>query len=348
MLKLFEPFVLKKLTLKNRIMMSPMCQYSVAKHDGRPNAWHQTHYISRAVGGCGLVMIEMTDVLPDGRITVRDLGLWEDAQIDSYAQIVEQVHSYGAKIGIQLAHAGRKAESPELDPVAPSAIQFSDRYRVPRALSTSEVEDVVEAFYHAARRAVSAGVDTLELHGAHGYLINQFLSPLSNHRDDRYGERPRFAIEVIQAVRSAIPRDMPLWMRISAVEYHQDGYDLTEMVEMAGEFRDAGIDGFDVSSGGNGPVGPDRVFPGYQVDYARTIRHRLAVPVIAIGMLEAYALAESVLSQGSADIIAIGRGLLADPYWPNSAARALGGSVQLPQQYDRAFPSQFTQARVSG
>jgi NADPH2 dehydrogenase len=346
LLKLFEPFSVKNLHLKNRIMMSPMCQYSVWDHDGTPNAWHQTHYISRAVGGVGLVMMEMTDVLPDGRITVRDLGLWDDQQIGAYAAIINEVHRYGAKAGIQIAHAGRKAESPELTPVAPSAIAFSDRYRVPHALTTMEVEDVVEAFYRAAKRAVEAGVDTLELHGAHGYLIHQFLSPLSNHRDDRYGERPRFAIEVAQAVRSAIGPHMALWMRLSAVEYDPDGYDFAELMSMAGLIRDAGVDGFDVSSGGNAPRGPAFVFPGYQVGYAAAMKHRLQVPIIALGMLESYPLAESVLQRDEADMIAIGRGLLADPYWPNSAARALGGHVQVPAQYDRAFAGSFVERKA--
>ncbi len=341
MLQLFEPFSWKGLQLKNRIMMSPMCQYSVWDRDGRPNAWHQTHYISRAVGGVGLVMIEMTDVLPDGRITVGDLGLWDDRQIGAYQVIIDEIHRYGAKAGIQIAHAGRKAESPELNPVGPSAIAFSDRYRVPHALTTMEVEDVVEAFHRAAKRAVEAGVDTLELHGAHGYLIHQFLSPISNHRDDRYGERTRFGVEVVQAVRSAIGPNMPLWMRVSAVEYDPIGYDLAEMVPMARLFHDAGVDGFDVSSGGNDTKGPTKLFPGYQVAYASEIKRRVGVPVIAVGMLQDYALAESVLQRGDADIIAVGRGLLKDPYWANSAAQALGDSVQVPEQYYRAFPHEF-------
>lgn len=342
MLKLFEPYRLQGLHLKNRIMMSPMCQYSVWDRDGRPNAWHETHYVSRAVGGAGLIMIEMTDVHPDGRITVHDLGIWEDGQIDAFRRIIDQVHVYGAKAGIQIAHAGRKAESPELRPVAPSAIAFSDRYRVPHALSTAETEDLVEAFYQGARRAVAAGADTVELHGAHGYLIHQFLSPLSNRRDDRYGERTRFAVEVIRAVRSALPAGMPLLMRLSAVEYDPAGYAFADLVEMARELHAVGVDGFDVSTGGNAPAGPDRVFPGYQVPYAAEIRQRLGIPVIAVGMLEDYPLAESVLQRGEADLVAIGRGHLRDPYWANSAALALGGTVQVPPQYYRAFRREFT------
>ncbi len=337
MTQLFEPFVYKGLHLKNRIMMSPMCQYSVSEGDGRPNAWHQTHYISRAVGGAGLIMMEMTDVLADGRISVQDLGIWDDGQVPAFRSIIDQIHEYGAKVGIQIAHAGRKAESAELRPVAPSAIRFAEPYRVPKALTTAEVEAVVEAFHHGARRAVAAGADTIELHGAHGYLIHQFLSPLSNRRDDRFGDRPQFAIEVIQAVRSAIPAQMPLWMRISAVEYDPRGYDLDQMVQMARRLSDAGVDGFDVSSGGNSVVGADRVYPGYQVPYAARIKRDLKVPVIAVGMLEDCRVAESVLSRGEADLVAIGRGMLADPYWANSAALSLGERVQVPRQYHRAF-----------
>ncbi len=339
MIHLLQPFHYKGLHLRNRIMMSPMCQYSVWDGDGRPNAWHRTHYISRAVGGTSLVMMEMTDVLPDGRITTRDLGIWDDAQVPAFREIIDQIHSYGAKVGIQIAHAGRKTESAELRPVAPSALRFAQSYRVPHALTTSEVEAVVEAFHHGARRAVAAGADTVELHGAHGYLIHQFLSPMSNHREDRYGDRPQFALEVIEAVRAAIPAQMPLWMRISAVEYDPRGYDLDEMVQMARRFRDAGVDGFDVSSGGNAAALPDRVYPGYQVPYAARIKRDCEVPVIAVGMLEDCRVAEAVLGRGEADLVAIGRGMLADPYWANSSALHLGGSVQVPRQYYRAFPA---------
>ncbi len=335
--KLFEPFRHKGLELKNRVMMSPMCQYSVWNHDGAPNDWHVVHYVSRAVGGVGLVMIEMTDVVPDGRITVRDLGLWSDTQVPAFRRIIDQVHGYGAKIGIQLAHAGRKAESPELSPEAPSPIPFSERYRVPRALTRDDIYRLVDAFQMAARRAVRAGVDTLELHGAHGYLIHQFMSPLSNRRDDEFGEPTRFGVEVIQAVKSEMPATMPLLMRVSATEYVDDGYHLEELIAMAKVFRDHGVDIFDVSSGGNAVVSIEDG-PGYQVPYAARVKAALGTPVVAVGRLESPPLAEAVLRRGDADLIAVARGLLKDPYWANTAAIELGHQTLLPPAYYRAFP----------
>ncbi|MCL5972255.1 MAG: NADH:flavin oxidoreductase/NADH oxidase [Firmicutes bacterium] len=338
---LFQPWKLKGLEIKNRIMMSPMCQYSVWAEDGAPNDWHFVHYISRAVGGVGLVMMEMTDVVPDGRITVNDLGIWSDRQIDAFRRIIDQVHQYDAKVGIQLAHAGRKAESESLRPEAPSAIRFSPRYRVPHALTGDEIKGLIDAFAAGARRACEAGVDTLELHGAHGYLLQQFMSPLSNQRDDEWGEYTKFPTEVIRAVRSAIPGSMPLAMRVSAVEYDPKGYTFEQLVEMAKVFHQAGVDLFDVSSGGNAPIVPDPIYPGYHVPYGATIRREVGVPVIAVGILEDPHLAESVLQQGQADIIALARGLLRDPYWPNTAAMALDGTVQVPKQYYRAFKKSF-------
>ncbi|WP_053959689.1 NADH:flavin oxidoreductase/NADH oxidase [Sulfobacillus thermosulfidooxidans] len=342
MAKLFEPFTLKDLTLKNRIMMSPMCQYSVWDEDGKPNEWHYVHYISRAVGGTGLIMMEMTDVDPNGRITVRDLGLWSDDQIPAFRRIIDQVHRYGAKIGIQIAHAGRKTESPSLKPVAPSAIAFSERYRVPQALSIDEIHRLIDNFGLAAKRAVKAGVDTIEIHGAHGYLIHQFMSPLSNRRSDVYGEPTRFGVEVIESVKSHIPHGMPLIMRLSATEYVDGGYDFLALEKMAQVYRDHGVDMFDISSGGNASVVP-KMYPGYQVPYAATLREHLNVPVIAVGMLETPELAEFVLEQQQADLIAIARGMLRNPYWANFAAQALGGTIQVPPEYDRAFPKDFVQ-----
>lgn len=340
---LFSPFNLRGLTLKNRIMMSPMCQYSVDAEDGRPNTWHFVHYVSRAVGGAGLIMVEMTAVDPDGRITVNDLGLWEDGQIPAYARLVEAVHAQGARIGIQIAHAGRKAYSPSLRPVAPSPIAFpAPGYRVPEALSVDAIHRLVEAFAAAARRAVAAGMDLIELHGAHGYLLHEFLSPLSNRRTDAYGDPTRFPTEVVTAVKAEIPATMPLFMRISAVDYDPGGYGLDGLLERLGPLVAAGVDLFDVSSGGNGPTGPEAPYPGYQLPYARAVKHRWHLPVAAVGLLDDPALAEHVIAAGDADLVAIGRGFLRDPYWPNTAARALeGGVVQVPHQYHRAFPHAF-------
>jgi NADPH2 dehydrogenase len=338
---LFEAFSLKDLHLKNRIMMSPMCQYSVWAKDGAPNEWHYVHYISRAVGGTGLIMIEMTDVVPDGRITVYDLGIWNDAHIPAFRRIIDQIHEHQASVGIQLAHAGRKAESAELRPEAPSAIAFSDKYRVPRELSRDDVRRIVDAFAQGARRAVAAGVDTLELHGAHGYLIHQFMSPLSNHRQDEYGDPTRFGVEVIEAVKSEMPSSMPLMMRLSATEYTDAGYHFEQLLDMARVYRDHGVDMFDVSSGGNAMVSIHE-YPGYQAPYAASVKRALDVPVVAVGRLESYDLAASFVERADVDLIAIARGLLKDPYWANSAAWHFDGRVQVPKQYYRAFPRRFT------
>ncbi len=343
---LLDPFQLEDLSLKNRVMMSPMCQYSVWAQDGAPNEWHYVHYISRAVGGAGLIMIEMTDVVPDGRITVHDLGIWDDAQIPAFRRIIDQVHSYGSKIGIQIAHAGRKAESPELRPEAPSAIAFSDRYRVPHALTTDEVKRLVEAFAEGARRAIESGVDTLELHGAHGYLIHQFMSPLSNKRDDIYGDPTRFGVEVIQAVKARMPSGMPLMMRLSATEYTDAGYQFEDLIKMARVFKEHGVDLFDVSTGGNAVV-RIKDYPGYQVGYAAELKRQLAVPVAAVGRLESFDMADSVIERGDADLVAIARGMLKDAYWTNSAALHLQKTVQVPEEYFRAFPRWFVDPEQS-
>jgi len=334
---LFTPFQVKQLRLKNRVVMSPMCMYSVWAEDGVLNEFHMTHLVSRAVGGTGLVMVEMTDVHPDGRITVHDSGLWGPRHQEALSRIGEAVHQAGAAFGVQIAHAGRKAESESLSPVGPSAIAFSDHYRVPHALTTDEVQQVVDDFHAATVRAAAAGVDMVELHGAHGYLIHQFMSPASNRRDDRYGEPTQFGREVIAAARAALPAGAPLFMRVSATEYDPRGYTLEQLVAMTRVFRAAGVDVFDVSSGGNLPV---RVqdYPGYQVRFAEAVHHGTGAPVMAVGRLEAYELAESVVAEGRADLVAIGRGMLRDPYWANSAALALGESTLLPRQYHRAIP----------
>lgn len=338
---LAAPFQFKGLTLKNRVVMPPMCQYSVEAHDGTPTDWHFVHYVSRAVGGTGLIIVEMTDVEPDGRITNRDLGLWSDEQIPAFARIVSEVHKYGAKIGVQIGHAGRKAEDAEV-PVSASAIQFpGSRYKMPRALTTEEAEQMVVKFAESARRAVEAGMDTIEIHGAHGYLIHQFQSPLTNKRDDKYGrDLALFGVEVIEAVKKVIPEDMPLIMRLSAVEYVDGGYGLEYSTELCRRYKEAGVDIFHLSSGGEGPIGSGGrpgVHPGYQVPFARAIKEALDVPVIAVGRLEDAQLAEAILGNGDTDLVAVGRGMLRDPYWAIHAIRELSGEIELPQQYLRAF-----------
>ncbi|MFE1629695.1 NADH:flavin oxidoreductase/NADH oxidase [Brevibacillus reuszeri] len=339
---LATPFQFKGLALKNRIVMPPMCQYSVEAHDGTPTDWHFVHYVSRAVGGTGLIIMEMTDVEPDGRISNGDLGLWSDEQIPAYARIISEVHKYGAKIGIQIAHAGRKAEDAEV-PVSSSAIAFpGSRYKTPRALTTEEVKQMVVKFAESARRAVEAGVDTIEVHGAHGYLIHQFHSPLTNQRDDEYGQdKALFGVEVIQAIKKVIPADMPLIMRVSALEYVDGGYGLEYSTELCRRYKEAGVDIFHLSSGGEGPIGSGGrpgVHPGYQVPLARAIKQALGVPVIAVGNLDDPNLAEASLGNGDTDLVAVGRGMLRDPYWALHAIKALSADeLEPPKQYSRAF-----------
>ncbi|TFE25367.1 NADH:flavin oxidoreductase/NADH oxidase [Cohnella luojiensis] len=338
---LFTPFELKGLQLKNRIVMAPMCQYSVIAKDGKPNDWHYIHYLSRAVGGTGLIITEMTDVEPDGRITDYDLGLWSDEHIPAFSRIIDGVHAHGAKIGIQIAHAGRKAED-AAEPVAPSALKFpGSRYKTPRALKTNEIKDMIQLFGNATRRAVQAGVDMIELHGAHGYLIHQFQSPFTNRRQDVYGQDlAKFGVEVIQAVKKEMPDEMPLFFRISAVEYADGGYDIEHAIDMCKAYQAAGVDAFHISSGGEGPAGERKPgnYSGYQVPFARRIRESLRVPVIAVGMLEDPALAESVIGNEDADLVAIARGMLRDPYWATHAAISLRSeNTHVPKQYERAY-----------
>ncbi|GED27470.1 NADPH dehydrogenase [Brevibacillus agri] len=339
---LSTPFQFKGLTLKNRVVMPPMCQYSVEAQDGTPTDWHFVHYVSRAVGGTGLIIVEMTDVEPDGRISNYDLGLWSDEQIPAYQRIVSEVHKYGAKIGIQIGHAGRKAEDAEV-PVSASAIAFpGSRYKTPRALTTEEVKAMVVKFQEAARRAVEAGMDTIEIHGAHGYLIHQFHSPLTNVREDEYGrDKALFGVEVIAAIKEVIPADMPLIMRVSAVEYVDGGYGLDYSTELCRRYKEAGVDIFHLSSGGEGPIGSGGrpgIHPGYQVPLARAIKQALDVPVIAVGNLDDPKLAEAVIGNGDTDLVAVGRGMLRDPYWALHAIHALSAEeAQPPKQYARAF-----------
>ncbi|QHW32424.1 NADH:flavin oxidoreductase/NADH oxidase [Paenibacillus rhizovicinus] len=341
---LHTPYELKSLSLRNRIVMAPMCQYAVDAKDGIPNEWHYVHYVSRAIGGTGLIIMEMTDIEPDGRITDFCLGLWSDDHIPAYRRIVSEVHKHGSKIGIQIAHAGRKAEH-AAQPVGPSDIPFSDAYRKPRALSTEEVRDMVGKYKEAARRAVEAGFDTIELHGAHGYLIHQFHSPLVNNRTDEYGQdRALFGEQVIQAVRSVIPPEMPLLIRVSAIEYADGGYDLAYGVDIFRRYRDAGADMFHVSSGGEAPLGSRRpdFSPGYQVPLARELKQALGVPVIAVGMLDDPALADATVSSGDADLAAVARAMLRDPYWALHAIQSVTGSAKeseewIPLQYQRAY-----------
>ncbi|NOL49008.1 NADH:flavin oxidoreductase/NADH oxidase [Pelistega europaea] len=344
-----QPFSLKNVTLRNRIVMPPMCQYSAK--DGIPNDWHYVHYTSRAIGGVGLIIVEMTNVAPNGRITPHCLGLWNDEQRDAFKKIVDAVHAQGAKIGIQIGHAGRKAQDCA-DVVAPSAIHYGQldyagqNLKTPRELSKAEIQDIIQQFQDAVRRAVEAGFDLIELHGAHGYLIHQFYSPKSNQRTDEYGQdRLLFGEQVIKAAKAVMPKDMPLIIRISAQEYSENGFDSDYGAKVAKRFAAAGVDMIDVSGGGNGALFEGQHPPfaaGYQVYLARKVKEATGLPVIAVGMLDNPGLADYVIGSGDADLVAVGRGLLRDPYWVLNAQYQQNGSdsqpiADIPRQYQRGF-----------
>ncbi|MBG9812435.1 NADPH dehydrogenase [Bacillus endophyticus] len=341
------PYKIKNLELMNRIVMAPMCQYSVEKEDGIPNDWHFVHYVSRAIGGTGLIIMEMTSVTPEGRITNGDLGLWSDDHVPYYQRLVNEIKKYDTKVGIQIAHAGRKAEDAD-QPVGASDIPVevlpeetkNGELKPPRALTNQEVKETVQQFKQSAERAIKAGFDTIELHGAHGYLLHQFMSPSINNRTDEYGEDlALFGEEVIKAVKSVMPADMPLIMRISAIEYIDGGYDIEHAIKMAKRFKNAGVDVFHVSSGGEGLPGKRKPanHPAYQVPFARAFKEALQTPVIAVGKLSDPQVAEATLANGDADLVAIARGMLNDPYWGLHAIKAISKKVTPPVQYSRGI-----------
>ncbi|WP_077309227.1 NADH:flavin oxidoreductase/NADH oxidase [Terribacillus halophilus] len=341
------PFKVKDLELKNRIVMAPMCQYSVEKEDGIPNDWHFVHYVSRAIGGTGLIIMEMTSVTPEGRITNGDLGLWSDDSVPAYKRIIDEIHKYGTKAAIQIAHAGRKAEDAK-QPVGPSDIPVevlpeetkNGSLKPPRALDIKEIQTIITQFKDAASRAVKAGFDTIELHGAHGYLLHQFMSPAINNREDAYGkDLALFGEEVVKAVRSVMPEDMPLIMRMSAIEYIDGGYEIDHAIKMAKRFKNAGVDMFHVSSGGEGLPGKKKPgnHPAYQVPFARAFKEALQIPVIAVGKLSIPQVAEAALANEDADLVAIARGMLNDPYWGLHAIKAIAHKVTPPVQYSRGI-----------
>ena len=336
MIMLFDSFELRKLSLKNRIVMAPMCNYATDR-TGLPKQWHFVHYASRAVGGAGLIFQEATGVEDGGRISSRDLGLWNDEQKNALKEIVDFVHQQGAKMGVQLNHAGRKSEVEYLDPVAPSAIAFNEQSRIPKELAKSEITAIVANFAAAARRAVEAGYDIIEIHAAHGYLINQFLSPLSNKRSDEYGgsheNRVRLLGEVAAAVRKVIPADMPVAVRISATDYEPGGNTPEDLAIMLNHVKGTGIDIIDVSSGAVTPTAP-RAYPGYQIAFAHTIKEKTGLPVIGGGLISDPIQAEQVVKSG-VDMVYLGRELLREPYWPLRAAFVLGQEAAWPESYLR-------------
>jgi 2,4-dienoyl-CoA reductase-like NADH-dependent reductase (Old Yellow Enzyme family) len=341
---LFSPLTLRGTTLRNRIMMSPMCMYS-AGEDGRATDWHLAHYQARAAGGAGLIVTEATAVEPRGRISAGDLGLWDDAQVAPLARVARSVQKEGAAFAVQLAHAGRKAWSAERGhgpetPVAPSPLPFDDGWRPPVELSTGEIDGVVAVWRAAAGRALAAGLDGIEIHAAHGYLNHQFLSPLSNSRDDEYGGPPenrmRFLLRVVDAVREVWPEDRPLLVRVSATDWVEGGLTPDDLVVVARALRARGVDLVDCSSGGSVASAPVKLGPGYQVPFAAKIRREAGIPTAAVGLITAPELADEIVRNGRADLVALGREFLRHPYWPLDAARALDREFERPSQYRRA------------
>ena len=362
MTHLFDPLAIRAIKFANRVFVSPMCEYSSL--DGYPSDWHFVHLGSRAVGGSGLVLTEATAVLPEGRISPQDLGIWMDDHIEALARIVRFIHEQGSVAGMQLAHAGRKASTyrpwagqgrvPENEGgwnnvVAPSALAFADSYPMPRALSIDGIQNIVNAFAAAARRACEAGFRVIEIHAAHGYLIHEFLSPLSNQRTDAYGgsfeNRTRLLREVVAAVRGVWPEQAPLFVRISASDWIVGGWDIQQSVELARQLKELGVDLIDCSSGGNVPRAEIPVGPGYQTPFAEQIRREANILTGAVGMITSPTQAQDILATGQADAVIIAREFLRDPYWPLRAARELGQPMSWPVQYLRAAP-EGSQARV--
>ena len=354
MSQLFTPITLRDVTMRNRVWVAPMCQYSAV--DGVPNDWHLVHLGSFARGGAGLVLTEATAVVPEGRISPADTGIWNDEQQHAWARIVDFLHGQGATAGIQLAHAGRKAstsppwadrgpvadEDGGWEPVAPSAVAYPGM-RDPHALTPDEIAHVVTAFGDAAERALAAGFDLLEIHAAHGYLLHEFLSPLSNRRDDEYGgsfdNRVRLVLDVVREVRRRVPDGIPLLVRISATDWVDGGWAADDSVRLAVLLRDEGVDLVDVSSGGNARADIP-LEPGYQVPFARRIRAEAGLPTGAVGLITEPKQAEEIVADGAADAVLLARALLRDPHWALRAAHELGvevgAGIEWPQQYLRA------------
>ena len=349
---LLEPFTVRGVRLRNRIVVSPMCQYSSV--DGGANNWHVVHLGSRAVGGAGLVFTEASAVSAAGRISEHDLGIWKDAQIEGLAGVAREITSHGAVPGIQLAHAGRKAsvarpweggQQRSLDEggwptVAPSPVPFKPGDRAPEPLTTAGIQNVVQAFRAATVRALAAGFEVIEVHAAHGYLLHEFLSSLSNHRTDAYGgsfeNRIRLLCEVMEEVRGVWPSHLPLFVRISATDWVDGGWDIEQSIELARRLAPLGADMIDCSSGGLLPGVQIPVGPGYQVQFAARIRRDAGVPSGAVGLITGSGQANDIIATGRADLVFLARQLLRDPYWPLRAARELGAAPAWPVQYRRA------------
>ncbi len=361
---LFEPLTLRNLTIPNRVWMAPMCQYSAAvegPEQGVPTDWHFSHLSTRAAGGAGLILTEATAVSPEGRISPADLGLWNDRQQQSFTRITRFLREHGTVPGIQLTHAGRKASTdrpwrggaplgPDQGgwrPVAPSPLPFADGHPTPSELSVDDIHRIVDDFAAAARRALAAGFEVVEIHGAHGYLINEFLSPYSNRRTDGYGgcyeNRVRFALEVVDAVRAVWPDRLPVFFRISATDWlsenpedGREGWTLDDTVRLAKELLAHGVDLLDTSTGGNAAKARILTGPGYQVPFAARVKAETDLAVSTVGEITRPQQAADIISSGQADAVLLGRELLRNPYWPNLAARELGAETRWPVQYHRA------------
>ncbi|MFJ3670643.1 NADH:flavin oxidoreductase/NADH oxidase [Streptomyces sp. NPDC090106] len=358
MTALFEPYTLRELTIPNRVWMPPMCQYSAlpeGPETGAPNDWHLAHYGARATGGTGLVIVEATAVSPEGRISPYDLGIWNDTQVEAFRRITRALVAQGTVPAVQLAHAGRKASTDRpwtggaplgtdalgWQPLGPSPLAFDERHPVPTELTVAQIQDVVGQFADAARRALAAGFEVAEIHGAHGYLISNFLSPHSNQRTDSYGgsyeNRTRFALEVVDAVRAVWPQDKPLFFRISATDWLEEGgWTADDTVRFAADLQAHGIDLLDVSTGGNAAGVRIPLGPGYQVAFASRVKAATTLPVAAVGLITEPEQAEKILVNGEADAVLLGRELLRSPSWARLAARELGGDVHVPDQYLRS------------
>jgi 2,4-dienoyl-CoA reductase-like NADH-dependent reductase (Old Yellow Enzyme family) len=354
MKKLFSTLKLRERIFKNRIFVSPMCQYS--SEDGMPTDWHLVHLGSRAVGGAALVIVEATAVSPEGRISPWDSGMWSEEHAQAFKRITAFVRTQGALPGIQLAHAGRKAstdvpwrggkpldkEEGGWQPLAPSPLAFDDRSPVPRELKNGEIDELVCRFAEAAQRSLQSGFEVLELHMAHGYLLHEFLSPLSNHRQDRFGgtleNRTRFPLKVAEAVRAVWPAELPLFVRISCTDWVRGGWDLAQSIEFCRRLKDIGIDLIDCSSGGLMPHAVIPSGPGYQTPFAAAIRKEVDMATAAVGLITQPAQAEQIVATGQADAVLLAREMLRQPYWPLHAAKALGADVAWPPQYALAKP----------
>ncbi|MCC6931010.1 MAG: NADH:flavin oxidoreductase/NADH oxidase [Gemmatimonadaceae bacterium] len=352
---LFTPFTVRGITLRNRVVVSPMCQYS--SQGGHASDWHLVHLGAFAVGGAGLVLTEATAISPEGRISPHDLGIWDDAHIPTLRRINDFLHAHGAASGVQLAHAGRKASTARpwegngyvapdgggwSDVIGPSAIPFAENYAMPHALTRDGIRRVIDAFRDGARRALQAGFQVVEVHAAHGYLLHQFLSPLANQRDDDYGgsfeNRARLTLEVVAAVRDVWPAELPLFIRLSCTDWVPNGWDADDTVRLARELAAAGVDLIDCSSGGLSPAQQIPVAPGYQVPFARRVRHEAGIATGAVGLITAAQQAQHVVESGDADVVLMARELLRHPRWPLQAAHELKQEIAWPRQYERAKP----------